>query len=137
MTRSGYIKLDAYLLIGYSGLLTPLFAANAIQLSLQIRGRLGDIGLLYTVLSMGYVLGALPTGELLDRGLTKAVLLVSLLAFTGLLFFIPQVSSFWALVILVTFFGAFRSAISVVGNASLALADKNRAASNLNLLHIV
>ncbi len=96
---------------------------------------LGDIGLLFTATSLGYLSGALVSGRLYDVARGHRVLLLAMAAIIGALALIPTVPLLWLLLALMLLLGFSQSTLDVGGNILLVWVHREKVAPFMNGLH--
>lgn len=118
--------------IGIS-MLGPLlpFLADHVNISL------GQMGFAFTAQNLGYLLGSLGGGWLYDRYKSHRLMVLSLalMMLTG--FLIPLMPRFYALLVVLFFFGLGLGAIDVGANLNLVWIFQSRVGPYLNALHFI
>ncbi len=113
--------------VGISGPTLPALAA-------QTNTRLGQMGFVFLLSSVGYTLGTILGGRLLDRLPGHRVLGVAQCCTAGLIFFLPVVPWFWVLLLIIMLKGVADGLINGV-NTLLVWTHGDNAGPFINALH--
>jgi FHS family Na+ dependent glucose MFS transporter 1 len=127
--------------MAYSAAFLVLGAATAIigptlpKLAEHTATSLGEIGFLFTGANLGYMLGSLGIGRLIDRIQGHFLLALALMTMAGMLALIPIVDVLWLLVVVLFLLGFAEGAMDVSTNVFLVWFHHQRANPFLNGLH--
>lgn len=117
------------------GLVAAIIGPAIPGLAENVRGTLAALGTLFTVRSLGGILGSLLSGRLYDRLPGHSILAITMLLLAAAVASIPLASSLWVLWIFVFFTGLGESFLDVGVNSQLIWTYRERSAPYLNALH--
>lgn len=117
------------------GLATAALGPALPALSEQTGVRLGAIGVLFTGNNLGYMLGSLGYGNLLDRVQGNRLVAVILLVMAAMLGLVPVTTSLLLLTVVFFVLGTSNGGVDVCSNPMLVWIHRGRANSFLNALH--
>lgn len=123
-----------YFMFIYLGLSVGISGPTLPALADQTGSRLGQMGYLFLMASVGYTLGTLLGGRLLDRIPGHPVVGAGQAIGAMLIFFIPVVPWFWLLLLLVLVKGIAEGLVNGV-NTMLIWTHKEKAGPYMNALH--
>lgn len=105
------------------------------MLSDQTGTSLSQISYLFMSRSLGYIIGAIFSGWILDKYPAHFIMGITLLCMSCLLFFIPEASLLWTLIAIMAFLGSAESVVDIGGNAMLIRVHRSEVAPFMNSLH--
>ena len=117
------------------GLVPAALGPTLTALAAKTGTPLGDIGILFTARSLGYLPGALLAGALLDRFPGHPLMASALLLTVASLFLVPVTSHLWVLAALLLFAGFIGSVIDVGGNTLIVWVYREEVGPFMNFLH--
>jgi FHS family Na+ dependent glucose MFS transporter 1 len=122
----------AFVAIGLSAsVLGPTLPGLAEQTGTQ----LGQISLVFTAVSLGYLLGSLGGGRLYDRVAGHPVVAGGLVLAAASLALVPSIPWLWLIVVAMFFLGMATGAVDVGGNTLLVWVYGRRVGPYMNSLH--
>jgi FHS family Na+ dependent glucose MFS transporter 1 len=124
-----------YFLFICLGLDTAIGGPTLPALADQTGSRLGQMGLLFLASSIGYTLGTMVGGRILDRVRAHPVLGVAQLAAAGLIALVPFIPWFWLLLALLVCKGFAEGVINTGANALLVWTHREKVGPFMNGLH--
>ena len=124
-----------YFLFICLGLDSAILGPTLPALANQTASRLGQMGLVFLVGSIGYTLGTMLGGRVFDRLPGHPVLGIAQLFAAVLIFFIPLTPSFWVLLVIVVFKGFAEGFVNTGANALLVWTHGEKVAPFMNGLH--
>lgn len=101
------------------GISTASFGPTLLGLSQHTHTHLNEISFLFTIRSMGYLLGSYGSGRLYDRLKGHPMMAAALLLMSAMLALIPTISVLWALAVVLLLLGIGEGALDVGGNTLL------------------
>src|SRR5512140_1953091 len=101
----------------------------------QTGSRIGQMGLLFLITSIGYTLGTMAGGRILDHVRGHPVMWIAQLAAAALIFTIPFIPWFWLLLAVVGCKGFAEGIINTGANALLVWTHGEKASPFMNGLH--
>ncbi len=102
----------------------------------QVGSTLGQIGILFTANSLGYIAGSLAAGRAYERLRGTTVLAGSLISMAALTALIPLAGSLWMLLLLLGLIGISIGLIDVGGNTLLIWLFGREVPPHMNVLHL-
>lgn len=117
------------------GLVAAIIGPAIPGLADNVSGTLAALGSLFTVRSLGGMLGSLLSGRLYDRVAGHRILVLTLLLLAFAIALVPLARSLWILWIFVFFTGMGESFLDVGVNSQLIWTYRERSAPYLNALH--
>ncbi len=117
------------------GLSTAITGPTLPSLAEQTRSDLGRMGGVFLALSIGYTLGTLFGGRVIDRARGHPVLGFAQLSAAVLIFFIPTIPWFWLLVALLVCKGFAEGFINTGANTLLIWTHRDKVSPFMNGLH--
>jgi fucose permease len=117
------------------GLTTGSLGPTLPNLAEQTHVGLSAISYVFTARSVGYLLGSVRGGKLLDRRPGNPVMAAMLLTMSMMMALVPLVSRLWLLLIAMFILGAAEAGLDVGANTLLARVHGNRVAPFMNALH--
>ncbi|HOG48830.1 MAG TPA: MFS transporter [Anaerolineae bacterium] len=102
----------------------------------QTGASLGEIGVLFTTRSLGYMLGSLGGGRLYDRRHGHPIIAAALVAMAALLAAVPLAPRLWLLAALLLALGLSEGTIDVGANTLLVWVHRGRVGPFMNGLHL-
>ena len=117
------------------GLTTGLLGPTLPTLAQETRASLGAISYLFTVRSVGYILGSLRVGQLFDGKSGNRILglMLTLMALSSAL--VTQAANLWALLLLMLVLGAAEGSLDVGANALLVRVHGWGVGPYMNAMH--
>lgn len=117
------------------GMATAIMGPTLPDLAQKTGSSLGNMSILFSTRSIGYLIGALMVGRLYDRGAGHR-LMATMLFLTAVLFaFVPLSSFLLLLAILFLLLGLTESMVDIGGNTFLVWLHRDRVAPYMNGLH--
>lgn len=124
----------AFILLGLTAaLLGPTINALAQNASVT----LGEVSILFTAYSLGYLGGSLVSGRLFDRVRGHPLVAASLICVAALLSATPLLPSLWLLVLIQVLLGVAASAVDVGCNTLLVWVHDREVGPFMNALHLM
>jgi FHS family Na+ dependent glucose MFS transporter 1 len=117
------------------GLALSVFGPSLPDLAENTGSRIGEIGFLFTSSSLGYMLGSLSIGKILDRSPGNKLLAILLLAMGVSLALVPIFRHLWALTVVMIVLGIAEGGVDISTNLMLVWIHRDRANPFLNALH--
>ncbi|MBN1486706.1 MAG: MFS transporter [Anaerolineae bacterium] len=117
------------------GLVLASLGPTLDNLAQQTSSTTGQVGILFTMRSIGGLLGALIGGQLYDKNPGHPLMLTMLAITIAALFFIPLTPVLWLLCLLMLILGFAQNTLDVGSNTLLAWIHGERVAPYLNGLH--
>ena len=102
----------------------------------QVGSTLGQIGILFTANSLGYIAGSLASGRAYEKLRGTGVLGGALLSMAALTALIPPAGSLWVLLLLLALIGICIGLIDVGGNTLLIWLFGREVPPHMNVLHL-
>jgi FHS family Na+ dependent glucose MFS transporter 1 len=130
-----YITIGYYLAYVAVGLATAVLGPTLPGLAAQTQTQLTTISLLFTSLSLGYLIGSLQGGRLYDRVPGHPVMAMGLLIMAAMLAVVPFMSRLWLLGLAVLTLGITSGAVDVGGNTLLVWVYGRQVGPFMNGLH--
>ncbi|MBN1487430.1 MAG: MFS transporter [Anaerolineae bacterium] len=127
--------LGYYVITLVVGLLAAATGPTLSRLAAHTQTQLRDISLIFTVRSLGLIIGSSLGGHLYDRVAGQRLLAIALSVIAVIIILIPLVSVFWLLVVLMFFMGVAECIMDVGCNTLLLWSLKDKAAPFINGLH--
>jgi FHS family Na+ dependent glucose MFS transporter 1 len=127
--------------VGYSGAFVALGLATAVlgptlpRLAERTQSQLGEASILFTLLSLGYLVGSLQGGRLYDRVPGHPVVAGALAIMAATLAAVPAIPRLWLLALTVFLLGAAAGAVDVGGNTLLVWVYGRQVGPYMNALH--
>jgi FHS family Na+ dependent glucose MFS transporter 1 len=132
--RQTAVYFLAFILLGLTAaLLGPTISALAQNASVT----LGDISILFTAYSLGYLGGSLVSGRLFDRVRGHPLVAAAMICVAALLAAMPELPSLWLLVLCQVMLGIAASAIDVGCNTLLVWVHDREVGPFMNALHLM
>lgn len=103
----------------------------------QTESSLDRISILFTVKSLGFLVGSFFVGRIYDRVKGHPIFLVALLGMTATLFLIPLVNQLTTLSIIIFFLGLCLGSLDVGGNTLLVWVHRKKVGPYMNGLHFI
>ena len=128
------LSLNYYLIFIYLGLSVGLSGPTLPALAEQTSTRLGQMGYIFLLSSLGYTFGTLLGGRLFDRFPGHPVLGIGLIVNALCLFFIPSVPWFWLLLLIILIKGVVDGLQNGI-NTLLVWLHGEKASPFMNALH--
>ncbi len=135
INNRGLITAAYYIIFIIVGMEISLLGPALPTLSKITHSSLGDMSILFTVRSLGYLVGAFFVGRFFDRGAGHPLISSMLLITAILVSFIPLVSKLWVLTGLIFLLGLIGSAVDVGCNTFLVWVHREKVAPYMNGLH--
>ncbi|HEY4332494.1 MAG TPA: MFS transporter [Ilumatobacteraceae bacterium] len=130
---AGWVYLAAFVAIGMS---LQLLGPSLTYLRERSGSSKGEIAVLFIASSSGYLLGALSSGRLYDRGFGHRALAGGLLGIALAMLLLPQMSSRSGLCVVFAIVGASTGLVDVGGNTLVVWHSRGRGSNQLlNALH--
>ncbi len=129
-TTSAYYVV--FIIIGVGA---ALLGPSLPSLAKKTGSLLGDMSIMFSARSLGYLLGAFVVGRLYDRGAGHPLMGVMLLATAIIFALVPVASTVWILAVLFVLIGLTESMVDVGGNTFLAWLHQEKVAPFMNGLH--
>jgi FHS family Na+ dependent glucose MFS transporter 1 len=117
------------------GLSTAILGPTLPGLAERTQSQLGEVSLLFTAVSVGYLAGSLRGGWLYDRVRGHPVMAAGLLLMAVTLAAAPVIPNRWLLAVLVLLLGGAEGAVDVGGNVLLVWVYGRRVGPYMNALH--
>ena len=117
------------------GLTTGSLGPTLPGLAEQTQVGLGAISYVFTARSVGYLLGSVRAGKLLDRRPGNPVMAAMLLTMSIMMAVVPLASRLWLLLLAMLILGAAEAGLDVGANTLLGWVHGNRVAPFMNALH--
>jgi len=117
------------------GLTTGSLGPTLTSLAEQSHVGLSAISYVFTARSLGYLLGSVGVGKLLDRRAGNHVMAAMLLTMSIAMALIPLTSTLWLLLLAMLILGAAESGLDVGANTLLGWVHGNRVAPFMNAMH--
>ena len=131
---AGWTYLASFIVVG---LALSILGPSLTYLRLRAGVSKGEIGILFAAQSLGYLLGALGSGKVYDRGLGHVALAGGLVGIAAAASVIPFVSSVGGLAVAFGCIGAFAGLVDVGGNVLVVWVSRGSGSSRLlNALHL-
>jgi FHS family Na+ dependent glucose MFS transporter 1 len=124
-----------YFLFVCLGLDAAILGPTLPALASQTTSRLGEMGLVFLVGSIGYTLGTIIGGRVFDRLPGHPVLGIAQLFAATLIFFIPLATSLWVLLAILVCKGFAEGFVNTGANALLLWTHGEKVAPFMNALH--
>jgi MFS transporter, FHS family, Na+ dependent glucose transporter 1 len=124
-----------YFLFICLGLDAAILGPTLPALASQTTSKLGEMGLVFLVGSIGYTLGTIIGGRVFDRLPGHPVLGIAQLFAAALIFFIPLASSLWVLLVILVCKGFAEGFVNTGANALLVWTHGEKVAPFMNGLH--
>jgi len=124
-----------YFLFVCLGLDAAILGPTLPALASQTTSRLGEMGLVFLVGSIGYTLGTIIGGRVFDRLPGHPVLGIAQLLAAALIFFIPLATSLWVLLAILVCKGFAEGFVNTGANALLLWTHGEKVAPFMNALH--
>jgi FHS family Na+ dependent glucose MFS transporter 1 len=112
--------------------LGPTLPGLAEQTGVQLK----QASLLFTTVSLGYLLGALASGRLYDRRLGHPLMALALLLAAGLMALVPDMPQLALLALVMLLLGGAQAGVDVGGNTLLVWLHRDKVAPFMNGLHL-
>lgn len=125
-----------YAAILIEGLMLASIGPSLDVLANQVGSTLGQIGILFTANSLGYIAGSLAAGRAYERLRGTTVLAGALIAMATLTALIPVAGSLWLLLVLLAVIGISIGLIDVGGNTLLIWLFGRDVPPHMNVLHL-
>lgn len=119
------------------GLILAAFGPTIPRLAEKTGSTLGQISIIFTVNSLGYIFGSLLAGRLLDSRPSHPILAITLLVSFGLLLTVPVLPSLTAVIIVFMLIGVGMGVIDVAGNTLLVWVFGREVGPYMNALHLM
>lgn len=117
------------------GLTTGSLGPTLPGLADQTHVGMAAISYVFTARSLGYVIGSVRVGKLLDGRQGNPVMAALLMMMSLMMAVVPLVSNLWLLIITMLLLGAAEAGVDVGANTLLSWVHGNRVASFMNALH--
>lgn len=117
------------------GLVAAIIGPAIPGLAENVGGTLAALGSLFTVRSLGGILGSLLSGRLYDRLPGHSILVVTMLLLAATIAAVPLAGSLWILWVFIFFTGLGESFLDVGVNSQLIWTYRQHSAPYLNALH--
>jgi len=117
------------------GLTTSSMGPTLPGLAQQTGSKLGQVSILFTARSLGYLLGSYRGGRFFDRFAGHHVLVLSLISMMVMMMLTPTVPLLWLLAALMVAQGFGEGMLDVGGNALLVWTYKEKVGPFMNGLH--
>lgn len=117
------------------GLSTASLGPTLTGLAANTGSTLGQVSILFTLRSFGYLLGSLLGGRLYDRVRGHPVISVALVTMTAMLLLAPSVANLWLLAALMLVLSIAEGSIDVGGNTLLVWVHGHKVGPFMNALH--
>ncbi len=117
------------------GLTLAAFGPTLPNLAAQTGSRLGQVSLIFTANSLGYILGSMLGGRLYDRLPGHPILAAAMLGIAVLIFSIPALSTLWVLVLVVLLLGIALGVLDVGGNTLIVWQFGSQVRPYMNAMH--
>jgi FHS family Na+ dependent glucose MFS transporter 1 len=117
------------------GLASAIIGPTLAALADQIRAPLSSMGVVFTALSVGYMLGSLQSGHWFDRLPGHRVLAFALVSVVALVALIPLTTTLWMLTSALLVLGAAKAVLDVGTNTLLLWLYRTRIGGAMNGLH--
>jgi FHS family Na+ dependent glucose MFS transporter 1 len=122
----------AYIIIG---IWTAILGPTLPELAKKTGSLLGDMSILFTARSLGYLAGAFVVGRWYDRGAGHRLMVVTLAVTAGLLALVPVAPALWTLTMLMLLLGLTISMVDVGANTFLVWVHREKVAPYMTGLH--
>jgi MFS transporter, FHS family, Na+ dependent glucose transporter 1 len=117
------------------GLALSVFGPALPGLAENTGTRIGEIGFLFTGSSLGYMIGSLSFGRILDRSPGNKLLALLLFTMGASLALVPIFRELWALTALMIILGIAEGGVDISTNLMLVWIHRDRSNPFLNVLH--
>lgn len=124
-----------YLAFVALGLTSATLGPTLPALAEHTRSNLREISYLFTVRSLGYLIGSFLGGRLFDSKPGHPVMAFMLVGMVAALVFIPLIPVLWLLIAIMLFLGLAEGALDVGGNTLLVWVHRHRVGPYMNGLH--
>lgn len=124
-----------YLAFVALGLTSATLGPTLPNLAEHTRSNLREISYLFTVRSLGYLIGSFLGGRLFDRKPGHPVMAFMLVGMVAALVFIPLIPALWLLIGVMLFLGLAEGVLDVGGNTLLVWVHRHRVGPYMNGLH--
>ena len=124
-----------YFLFMCLGLNMAITGPTLPALATQTNSRLGQMGLLFLVSSIGYTLGTLISGRIFDRARGHLVLGIAQLFVAAMLVLIPLTTALWVLLVILVCMGVAGGFINTGGNILMVWTHGEKVGPFMNALH--
>ncbi len=130
-----WITVSYFSTVGVVGLVSGIAGPTLEPLAARTGVSLATIGLIVTMRSLGYLVGAMGSGVWVDRSVPHRFLAGALLVAALCIAAIPAISWFWLLLVVMTVLGWSLGGLDVAGNALILRTYRDRSGPYLNALH--
>ncbi len=117
------------------GIVTASLGPTLPFLAEQTARELSEVSILFTMRSLGYMLGSFLGGRLYDRFRGHPIMAAALLAIGASLLLVPFSTTLWTLIAVLSITGAGEGVLDVGGNTLLSWQHRERVAPYMNGLH--
>jgi MFS transporter, FHS family, Na+ dependent glucose transporter 1 len=117
------------------GLATSVFGPTLPSLASQTQTHIGQIGILFTAQSTGYLVGSLQGGRVYDRWRGHPIMAACLVAMALMLALMPAMPLLWSLIFVVFLLGLASGTLDVGGNTLLVWLHREKVGPFMNGLH--
>ena len=124
-----------YFLFTCLGLNMAITGPTLPALATQTNSRIGQMGLLFLVSSIGYTLGTLISGRIFDRARGHLVLGIAQLFVAAMLVLIPLTTWLWVLLVILVCMGVAGGFINTGGNLLMVWTHGEKVGPFMNALH--
>ncbi len=124
-----------YFLFICLGLDTAILGPTLPALAEQTHSALGQMGLLFLAGSIGYTLGTIISGRVIDKFKGHRVLGIAQLVAAALIFFVPLAAWFWLLLVILVSKGFAQGFVNTGANALLVWTHGEKVGPFMNGLH--
>jgi FHS family Na+ dependent glucose MFS transporter 1 len=124
-----------YFLFTCLGLNMAITGPTLPALATQTNSRIGQMGLLFLVSSIGYTLGTLISGRIFDRARGHLVLGIAQLFVAAMLVLIPLTTWLWVLLVILVCMGVAGGFINTGGNLLMTWTHGEKVGPFMNALH--
>ncbi len=131
----GLITAAYYTIFIIVGMEISLLGPALPTLSKITHSSLGDMSILFTLRSLGYLVGAFFVGRFFDRGAGHSLIASMLLLTAVLVSLVPLISKLWVLAGLIFLLGLIGSTVDVGCNTFLVWVHREKVAPYMNGLH--
>jgi FHS family Na+ dependent glucose MFS transporter 1 len=104
-------------------------------LAQQTHSSIGNISFLFTVRSLGFLLGSVSSGEFYDRMSGHKVMAAMIVAMSAMMALMPVIPLLWLLLAAMLALGTAEGALGVGGNALLVWVHQSKVPPFMNALH--
>jgi FHS family Na+ dependent glucose MFS transporter 1 len=140
-SKNPFGSFSSHATLGYFGAFVALGMATAIlgptlpALAEQTKRQLSQLGLLFTALSLGYLIGSFQAGRLYDRVPGHPLMAACLIIMAVALATVPLLPSVWYLALCVLILGMAAGTLDVGGNTLLTWLHGRNVGPSMNGLH--